>query len=274
MTWTYLNSGGTYPFTVTETDPANNYTVYSMWGEYPGTIKYYEGANTGTPMKTVSFCYWNGTLGNCASSSQAIYSPFTEVDKKVSLGTSASNNSKITLDSHGNVTGVYAYDFGASIPTRQTITAYGTWNGTSCVAISGQAVSPYIVGTPCDVKVEDGPGNILQETRTSYDAYGRATDRYDFVSGTTFLHSSSTYNPNGTIATSTDVGGNVSTYAYNGTNGCNGLLPTSITKGGLTTTAQWNCNGGVVTQTTDPNGRPTTYTYNDPSWRARRLLTP
>lgn len=46
----------------------------------------------------------------------------------------------------------YPYDFGASAATRQTLITYGTWNGTSCVALSGQTVSLYIVGTPCDAQ--------------------------------------------------------------------------------------------------------------------------
>jgi RHS repeat-associated protein len=281
--WTFLNTAvgasgiiTTYPFTVTAVDPSSNYTVYTMWGEFPGSIKYYQGVNTGTPLKTETYCYWDGfgTTGNCGSTVQMPYLPFTEIDKKTALGSSASNDLKITFDSLGNVTGSYAYDYGASGPSRQVVVAYGSWSGTSCVALSGQPFSSYITGVPCDVLVKDGAGNKVKETRTSYDGYGRATDTYTWVAGSTFLHSTASFNPNGTVATSTDVNGTPTVYRYDGTGGCNDLLVTSMVAGGLTTSQKWDCNGGVLTESKDANLQPTDYAYADPYWRVTSITDP
>ena len=269
----------TYPITVQQADPSGNYTVYTMYSEYPSTIKYYQGAATGTPLKTVSYCYWNSSgIENC-NSKPAVYPPFTEIDRYTSLNASTSNEVKTTYDIYGDVTGVYMFDYGATTPTQQTLITYGTWNGTACVALSGQTVSQYIVGTPCDTKDENGSGTIVKEARITYDGYGRATDQYNWT-GTTFLHSSATYNGNGTIATSTDKNGALSTYTYNGTGGCNNLLPTSVKatgsglpSTGLTTSMQWNCNGGVPTSFTDANNQTWNHGYvnqsgtPDPFWR-------
>ena len=70
-------------------------------------------------------------------------------------------------------------------------------------------------------------------------------------------------------------------YAYNGTGGCNGLFPTSITKGGLTTYSTWNCTGGVKLTDTDASGNTTTYGYKncssgtaDPFWRVMSVTDP
>jgi RHS repeat-associated protein len=273
--WTIKNGGTAHvPFTVTEIDPSSNYTVYSFWDEYPTTVKSYQGSATGTPLKTVSYCYWgqglNSNTGNCAAT-PSIIPPFGEVDMYMSTGTSAVSKVKTTFDTFGNVTGSYVSDFGASVPTRQTLITYGTWNGSSCVALSGQTVSAFIVGTPCDVKVENSSGAPIKETRMSYDGYGRPTVQYNWVSGTNFLHSSATFNSNGTVANATDANGTISSYGYNGTDGCNSLLPTSVTSVGLSTTLEWDCNGAVVTQTTDANLQQTEYAYNDPLWRLKSM---
>ena len=67
--WTIVNnnnSSSTNNFTVTETDPASNQTVYNFGGEYQTQAKYYEGSATGTPLETVITCY-NGNFTNCAT---------------------------------------------------------------------------------------------------------------------------------------------------------------------------------------------------------------
>jgi RHS repeat-associated protein len=82
------------------------------------------------------------------------------------------------------------------------------------------------------------------------------------------------------------VNGAKYTYAYNGTGGCNNLLPTSVTvtgsglpTAGLTTSTQWDCNGGVSTSTTDPNNQVTSTNYvvsgvADPYYRPLSTVDP
>ncbi|HEX8817224.1 MAG TPA: hypothetical protein VF753_17145 [Terriglobales bacterium] len=69
-TYTYVNSNDGYgagqSFTVTETDPAGNQTVYTFQGEYQTQAVYYQG--TSTVLRTVLTCY-NGNTSNCVTPS-------------------------------------------------------------------------------------------------------------------------------------------------------------------------------------------------------------
>jgi len=55
---------------------------------------------------------------------------------------------------------------------------------------------------------------------------------------------------------------------------CNNLLPASVTAGGLTMSLVWDCNGGVVTTSTDANQKTTSYQYNDPFWHLTQTNYP
>jgi len=271
-------------FTVTKTDPAGNATVYSFYGEFQTQAKSYQGAATGTPLTTVLTCY-NGNTTSCTSPSTAPVLPVTQTDVYTSLGTSASNHVTTTYDAYGNVTSVVRYDYGATTPTLQTYTFFGqSWNGTSCTAYPA---GTYIYNTPCYTHTENSSGTDVARTQITYSNTGHATSTVQWT-GSTSLTSTATYNTNsttaanGTIATATDANGiGVYTYTYNGTDGCNNVLPTSVTvtgsglpSGGLITSTQWNCNGGVATQTADANTQPTLYTYTDPLWRITSITDP
>jgi hypothetical protein len=113
-TWTYVNSntngatsceegGGSCNFTVTETDPAGNQTVYSFAGEYQTQAKYYQGSATGIPSL-----------------------PVTETDVYTSFNGGSSNRFIATYDTtYGNLTANLVYDFGASTLLSQTLFVYG-----------------------------------------------------------------------------------------------------------------------------------------------------
>jgi RHS repeat-associated protein len=111
---------------------------------------------------------------------------------------------------------------------------------------------------------------------------GHPTQTSSWVSGATYLTTSATYNPNGTIATFTDANNQITKYYYNGTGGCNNLLLTStaLPVDNLTTSQTWNCDGGVLTSTTDVNGQVTNYGYlnqsgvEDPFWRRLSVRDP
>src|ERR1700728_4063617 len=219
------------------------------------------------------------------SPSTAPVLPVTQTDVYTSLGTSASNHVTTTYDAYGNVTSVVRYDYGATTPTLQTYTFFGqSWNGTSCTAYPA---GTYIYNTPCYTHTENSSGTDVARTQITYSNTGHATSTVQWT-GSTSLTSTATYNTNsttaanGTIATATDANGiGVYTYTYNGTDGCNNVLPTSVTvtgsglpSGGLITSTQWNCNGGVATQTADANTQPTLYTYTDPLWRITSITDP
>jgi RHS repeat-associated protein len=99
-----------------------------------------------------------------------------------------------------------------------------------------------------------------------------SSGRVHYSGQSNYLINHLVWNSNGTVASTKDAAGNTTLISYNGTGGCNGLLPTSTTYpvvGGvqLSTSQTWDCNGGVVTSTTDANSNATNYHYNDPLWR-------
>jgi RHS repeat-associated protein len=285
--WTYANTNNSNTFsnfTVTVKDPATNQTVYSFADENQTQAAYYQGSASGTPLKNVITCY-NGATTNCVSLSGTPGLPITETDVYTSLNGSSSNRVKTTYDSYGNVTAALGYDFGGTTPLSSTYTSYGqSWSSSSgpCTPYS----SGYVSNTPCYSHIENSAGTDVAKTQITYGSTGHPTTTQKWTSGSSSLTSTATYNSNGTVATSTDVNGAVSTYAYNGTGGCNNLLPTSVSvawtgppAGSLTTgSTQWNCIGGVATQTADANGtatgKATTYTYNDPLWRINSMTDP
>jgi RHS repeat-associated protein len=289
--WTYVNSNSsTTNFTVTKTDPAGNQTVYNFSGEYQTQAATYQGGcpttitgcnGGGTLLRTITTCY-NSNFTSCVMPSTVPTLPISQTDVYTSFnGSSLSNLAEIKFDTaYGNVLEVKRYDFGAAVPPTgnplsDTVISYGqSWNGTSCTSYPS---GTYINNTPCYSHTMNSSLVDVAKTQITYSNTGHPTTTKRWVSGSSpgsWLTSSATYNSNGTVATSTDVNGALSTYYYNGTDGCSNLLRTSVVvtgtglpSGGLTSSVEWNCNGAVPIQTEDPNSQPTTYTYNDPLWR-------
>jgi hypothetical protein len=100
--WSYVNSNNssaTGNFTVTQTDPAGNQTVYNFAGEYQTQMTSYQGGcptsisgckGSGTLLKTVATCYGSGGATppappNCQVPSVFPSVPFTETDVYTSL---------------------------------------------------------------------------------------------------------------------------------------------------------------------------------------------
>ena len=262
-----------------------NKTVYTFTGYEIGDsgtpvvteIQTYQ--NTGTVssptytlLKTVVYCY-NGVTSSCPTSVYGNTTPISERDVYTTLGSmSTSSRVQELFDAYGNTISTAKYDFGATTPTFTITTAYGTWNGNSCVAIGN-----YIQNRPCDTKTYNGTssGTLLSETRNTYDAHGGLTKSQRWT-GSTWLTTSFTRNANGTVATMTPPYSNATTYGYaaTGSGGCNQLLLTSTTMGSLTTSQTWNCNGAVRLTQTDENSQVTTNTYNDPFFRITSVTDP
>jgi RHS repeat-associated protein len=294
--WTYVNSNASSSsdnnFTVVVTDPAGNQTAYSFQGQVQTQASSYQGgcptgttgcASGGILLKTVTTCY-DGVFGNCAAPSSLIaLPPYTQTDAYTSYNSGPTKDVETKFDTYGNPTEVKQYDFGVTMgaaptatPLSDTLTYYGqSWNSSSG-ACNAYPSGIYIYATPC-YTVTKSSGTTVAQTQVTYSNTGHPTTTSQW-NGSAWLSSTATYNSNGTVATSTAVSGALSTYSYGD---CNGLLPTSVVvtgtglpSAGLTNSTQWNCSGAVVTETTDPNGASTTYTYNDPLWRITSTTDP
>jgi RHS repeat-associated protein len=282
--WKYVNTNAVAVpgnFTVTQTDPVGDVTTFSFSGEAQ-TQKVVSDVNLGI-LETIVTCY-----NQIYSSKAACVTPSTvpglapsQTDIYTYLGSALPTLAETKYDTYGNVTEVKHYGVGATFPPSgtpvvDTTYVYGSWNGTSCAAISG-----FIRNRPCSITAVSS-GSTLSQARFTYNSAGHATQMSRLVSGQTFLTSSASYNANGTIATSTDTNGAITNYLYNGPGGCNNLLLTStvLPVNSLTTSQTWDCNGGVLTSTTDPNGQVTHYGYADqngvadPLWRLRSVTDP
>jgi RHS repeat-associated protein len=144
---------------------------------------------------------------------------------------------------------VNEYDWGPTL-ARQTGTSYNF--NTSC-----GVTNLTVIGLPCGVTVYNGSGTQVASTSYGYDANGNLLS-----SSSDGLTLNYTHNANGTLATSKDAAGNKTTYGY-GSNSCN-AFPDTVTPAitSLATTAVWNCNGAVMTSSTDANSQPTTFGYD------------
>jgi RHS repeat-associated protein len=296
-TWTFSMSWvcKTNQETTTVLDPGLNKTVYTFTGFYAAQVSPCGGTteasaspnltqvqvyqNTGTVsspvyslLRTIVYCY-NGNTSSCATTVITPSSQITERDTYTTLGTmSTSSRVQEVYDSYGNVTTLAKYDFGATVPTLTTSSTFGSWNGSACVSIGS-----YIQNRQCDVKIVNGT-NTISETRNTYDPHGGLTKSQQWT-GSAWLATNYTRNSNGTIATMTAPTGLLTTYGYTGADPCNSLLATStsstISSGDtLTTSTEWNCYAAKPSQTTDYNGKNTTYAYSDPFLRQTSTTDP
>ena len=243
-------------------------------------------SSTGVFLKTVVTCYNKSyrSQANCLLSG-GIGVPVSQTDAYTYLGSSTTPSLvETTYDNYGNVTKVSNYGFGATYPpsgspVSSTVTSYGqSWNGTACTAYPSGV---YIFTTPCYSHTMNSAGTDVAKTQITYSNTGHPTSTAKWTSGSSWLTSTATYSTNGTVKTVTDVNGALYKYGYNGMDGCNSLLPTSVVitgtglpSAGLTSSTEWNCNGAVPIQTSDPNGQPTNYAYNDPLSRMTSMTDP
>jgi len=188
---------------------------------------------------------------------------------------STSNRVEITYDSYANVLSFRRFDFGNTTPTSTDTMAYGSWNGSACVAV-GSSVNDH----PCSNIVTDSSGTVAA-TYNNYDSQGNLLSSKSLVGGSTYLTKNFTYNTHGTVNVATDVNNATSTYSYNGV--CNGLFPTGVTISGmgvsLSRGMSWDCNVGAQISATDENGQVTTTNFTngsvaDPFYRPLSVVDP
>jgi YD repeat-containing protein len=269
-TWSFSRSGSAT--TVVGPSPASNKSVYSFSRQGGAPQGYfltqqldYQGAST--LLRTTVFCY-NGNQTSCAGAAAPSW-PMTQKDVYTTLAGKATSSrvSQMFDFYYSNVTLSALYDFGASSPTFKTTPLnYGySWNGSSCVM---QEIYAAVNNTPCQVETFDINGNPIGNIYFTYDSKGNQLSASKWASGTisggTYLTSSATFAANGAPKTVTDVAGVVSTFTNSG---CSGAFPTSISKGSLTSTISWNCNGAVATSVTGFDNSTASVVFADPFWR-------
>jgi RHS repeat-associated protein len=280
--WVYTHVAAITKPTTTVTDPQGNNTVYTF-----SDITYnleierqvYNGAVAPANLiKTVITCYnnVNSSATNCGSSynfyitEKDVYTAYPGVTGYSAVKTAYIQHGALVYD-------VKTFDFNATTPTNEKQILYGTGSPSSqgCLPISA-----HIQDKPCSVTLLDSQHSnaILSQTWNSYDGSGNLIQTWNLVSGSgatgTYLSKQYTYTK-GVVQTAADVNGQVTNYT---TTSCNNMFVTSqypTNFASLTTSQAWDCNGGVVTSSTDANSQTTKNkfyigTVADPFYRPRQ----
>jgi RHS repeat-associated protein len=264
------------------TDPSLNDTVYLFYIISTSNVvtkdfhetqrQIYQGAHNGQqPLETILTCY-NANMTNCANaSSSSGVSPVIQKDMFTTLsGMTQSAQSETKYNSLGNLLEDKEYDYSGAVLSDRVL-KYGSYSNGSCSVIG-------ISDRVCSDTTSDGAGNVYAQTNNTYDVYGNRTQVSSLVSGSTYLASSSIYNPNGTVSQSLDPKLNQTTFTYGD---CNGTMLTLVQEPmGLSKSSTWNCTGGAPLTTTAENGQVTQYKYAnaagvaDPYWRLMEVDYP
>jgi RHS repeat-associated protein len=254
------------------TDPNGNDTVYTFSFSYGfRTIyetqrQYYQGSYTaGNLLKTQVRCY-GGNTQNCATA--VITPPVLQRDVYTTLkGMTQSSRSETTHDYYGDLTEDKEFDYNGTLVTDRIVT-YGSYSNGSCTYPIGNGIYNRV----CTDVLKYGT-TVVAQTNNTYDAAGNLKVSSRLTGGSNYLTSQTSYNSNGTVNIFTDVNNAQTTYNYDGS--CQYTVPTSVSEPlSLSKSMTWNCNGGVVTNATDENQQPTTYTHTDPFWRVKSVTAP
>jgi RHS repeat-associated protein len=276
-TWTYAQVKGTgAASTTTITDPQGNQTVVQFQGIYETQRQVYQGNTSGTLLLTTNTCY-NGATSPCNGT--AITLPITQRAVITTLPNNLQSKHINSYNTYGMPTETDDYDYGSGAPGAllrkitityaslgnitafpQTVTTYnggGTQIALTTFNYDETAVTT-TSGTPQHVSVSGSRGNL---TSINYPVSGLAAH--------------STYYDTGTMKTTTDVNGAVTTFNYSSSS-CGNSFPTSVSEPlSLSRSMTWNCTGGVQLTSTDENNQPTTATYNDAYfWRPASVADP
>ena len=300
-TWTY-NLTNAPPVSATVTDPAGNYSVHSFSALAQCT--FYETNETdysssGSILRWTNTAYSYSSDENSPSGAGNQANNVLEIEKDTYLATSGGGSQerivKKTYDtgftyvgvwgngtvSYGNVLTEKDYDYGGTL-LRTTNTQYVTPGNATYLGNN-------LLDLPTSVTTLDGNGNQVAYTSYGYDAtslsggpYGQYRGNQTSVShwlntpaGT--LTSSKTYNGTGTVASSTDPSGHVTSYTYDSTGTyviqTNFPDTNSPNLAHHVTHALYDTNTGLLTSHTDENGNATTYGY-DAMWRIQTVIYP
>lgn len=225
---------------------------------------WYDGSTT--PMKSTMKCY-NGASGNCATSTFSL--PITQIATTTTLDSGQTSKTVESLNGMNLPTEVDEYDYGASSPTRKTITQYAS-------------LSNNISDHPSSVVVQDASGNIASNTTFGYDEYtlasangaalspisgsrGNQTSVHRWLNAISSIDTHSKYDAAGQKVWTQDGNGNWTQYTYDSAaDSCiiTTTPPTPSSGVSQATSATCDPNTGLLASATDANGVKATYSYD------------
>jgi RHS repeat-associated protein len=281
--WAYTRSGTGSKTSTTVQDPAGNQTVIQFQGIFETQRDIYNGSTqTGTLLATIYTCY-NGAAYPCTNTGASL--PITRVTTTTNIN-GFYKQADVTYNSLGLPLVSKEYDFGSGAPgalMKEVDLTYATIGG--------------IQDRPSDILVKNGSGARVAETQVGYDqsaivsttgasshdytnygstftARGNPTTISRWVSGTTFITTTNTYNDLGNLVSSTDQGGHVTSFDYtdsysDSTNHNTQAFVTTITYPATNSgnnshigKKKYYWPTGAPYQATDQNNQVTSFTYD------------
>jgi YD repeat-containing protein len=246
-----------------------NFVYVLSNSEAAGNVNYnYETAHTwtsasGSVLKSTMNCY-NGATGDCTTTPVTL--PITQITTTTTLGGVTSKTVEY-MNTAGLDTEVDEYDFGASSPTRKTITAYAPLGNN-------------IADRPSSVTVSDTNGVVASQVTYGYDEFnltsttslqghntisgarGNRTSQHSWLNTTGgTLDSHWQYDDAGQALAIEDPRTNWTYYAYDtATDNC--AINTTFPLPSIATSQVCDPGTGLVSSATDSNGTKTTYSYD------------
>jgi RHS repeat-associated protein len=285
------------------TDPAGNDTVYTLTGLnadpdfYPTEIDNYTGSHSsGKLAKTVKTTYQfsPGTttaISTIAATCTAYVYSVVPASTTTIWPNGQQSMVQMTYDAgftnsvwgaspqtsiYGNPMAKMEYDYGSGAPgtlLRTTNSSYLALNSSSYLATN-------LLNLPSSVQVTDAGGVQRAYITYGYDeapspsgVHGNQTSVHKWLNTTGgYLTSTSVYNANGTVASTTDPKLYTTSYGYS--SGYAGSGPTSVTNPlNQTTSHTYDFDTGLRTSTTDPNSQISHFTYNN-LWQLASITHP
>jgi len=300
-TWTITHTAGSGSANLSTTKvvaPSGDYAIDSIVS-VPGnvntpfvipqtnTVASLSYSSSGTLLASKYYCYsgYHPTSPlSCANPPSAAGFAVSEIDEWTYVPGVTNPSLTVTLlDPYMRVTDVKAYDFGGTVGgasyDTDVQTAYGSWNGSSCVNIT----VPYpnfgtypLMDRVCSRKTVINGGTTVSNSYFTYgtsgNGLGELLSQQATIGGKLVTIDARTYDNVGRVLTSIGPNGEttISTYTQ-----CAGHEVSSVTHttdaigDGLTTTySGYDCVGEKYTAVTDANGHQSTINYGtDPFWR-------
>ncbi|HZL26958.1 MAG TPA: RHS repeat-associated core domain-containing protein [Acidobacteriaceae bacterium] len=210
-------------------------------------------------------CY-NGASGDCTTAPVSF--PISQIATTATVDGLSSKTVEY-LNGANLPTELDEFDYGASNPTRKTITMYASLGNN-------------IQDRPSSVTIQDGNGNQIGRTTYGYDEFplassglpshpitgsrGNLTSTHRWVNTTnTTIDTYNTYDDAGQLMSTKDGRGNPTLFSYDpATDSClnSTTLPTPSSGVSIVSLQSCDTHTGLVSTTTDPNDVTTAYSYD------------
>ena len=279
--WTYNRAGSSPAWNTTVTDPAGNDTYLQFSGLYETERDVYSGhVSGGTLLQTLYTCY-NGASYPCNGGGAPSMPP-----TRLTVTTAVNGyyrQTDTTFDAYVNPLVAKEYDFGSGSKgglLRETDITYTTIGN--------------IANRPSDIIVKNGSGTKVAETQYVYDggtlaqtsgvpghdytnypytmtARGNPTTISQWVSGSTYISTTNTYNDLGVLLTTTDPLNHLTQFSYadnysDNTNHNTLAFVTQVTYPNTgvahVVSMKYDWPTGLLVTSTDQNSQATSYTYD------------